>query len=267
MICDVHTHSKYSFDGVETIEDMCLSAIERGVSVLAVTDHSEAMENVPYTERDKERIAGAKAEVEAARIKFAGKIDILFGCELGQPHLNPEYAQCVLNDFEFDFVLGSLHFFKKNIDLYDVKYTPENVDFYIKQYFNETKEMIEHGKFHSLGHLDYIMRRFKDCYSGLPTYRGYEETVEEILQMLVDRNMGIEINTSGLRKWMGELGLELWVLRKFRELGGKYITVGSDAHAKEDIGSGIENAYALIRAAGFSHYTYFKNSEPITVAI
>lgn len=267
MLCDTHTHSKYSFDGVETIEDMCLAAIAQGVSVLTVTDHSEAMEKVPYTAEERARIMGAKEAVEAAREKFSGKLELLFGCELGQPHLNPEYAKSILDEFKFDYILGSLHFFKGNIDLYDVKYTPENIDFYIKQYFAETKEMIEHGKFHSLGHLDYIMRRFKDCYTGLPTYRGYEDTVEEILQMLVDRDMGLEINTSGLRKWMGELGMEEWVLRKYRDLGGKYVTVGSDAHAKEDIGAGIENAYRLIKNAGFSAYTYFKNNEPVQVLI
>jgi len=267
MICDTHTHSKYSFDGVETVEDMCFAAISQGVSVLAVTDHSEAMEGIPYTEKERVRILGAKAEVEAARIKFAGKLDVLFGCELGQPHMNPEYAKCILEEFKFDYILGSLHFFKGNIDLYDVKYTSENLDFYIKKYFAETKEMIQHGKFHSLGHLDYIMRRFKDCYNGLPTYRGYEDSVEEILTMLVDRNMGLEINTSGLRKWMGELGMEVWVLEKFRTLGGKYITIGSDAHAKEDIGNGIKNAIGLIKSAGFTSYTYYKNEEPVQVLI
>ncbi len=267
MLCDIHTHSKYSFDGVETVEDMCLAAIEKGVSVLAVTDHSEAMENVPYTEKEYARINGAFEEIKEAREKFAGKIDLLFGCELGQPHLNPEYGDSVLRDFKFDYVLGSLHFFKGNIDLYDVKYTPENVDFYIKQYFSETKEMIEYGKFHSLGHLDYIMRRFKDCYPGFPTYRGYEETIDEILQMLIDRNMGLEINTSGLRKWMGELGMEEWILKRFHELGGKYVTLGSDAHAKEDIGAGMDSAYKLLTAAGFASYTYYKNNEPIMVSI
>ena len=267
MLCDTHTHSKYSFDGAESIEDMCLAAIEKGVSVLTITDHSEAMEQVPYNDIERARILGAKEEVEAARIKFAGKIDLLFGCELGQPHMNPEYAKKVLEEFEFDYILGSLHFFKGNVDLYDVKYTPENVDFYIKTYFAENKEMIEHGKFHTLGHLDYIMRRFKDCYSGLPTYKGYEDTVEEILQMLVDRDMGLEINTSGLRKWMGELGMEVWVLEMYRKLGGKYITIGSDAHAKQDIGAGFDNACKLIKTAGFSEFTYFKNSEPIKVSI
>ena len=267
MLCDTHTHSKYSFDGCETIEDMCLSAIEQGVSVLAVTDHSEAMEGVPYNENERARILGAKAEIEAARAKFAGRIELLFGCELGQPHLNPDYAKCILQEFEFDYILGSLHFFKGNIDLYDVKYTPENVDFYIRQYFEETKEMIEHGRFHSLGHLDYIMRRFKDCYKGLPTYRGYEDIVEEILKMLVQRDMALEINTSGLRKWMGELGMERWVLEKFRNLGGKYVTIGSDGHAKADIGKGIENAIELLRSAGFTSYTYFKNSKPVQVSI
>ena len=90
---------------------------------------------------------------------------------------------------------------------------------------------------------------------------------EQILQMLVERDMGLEINTSGLRKWMGELGMELWVLEKYRALGGKYVTIGSDAHAKEDIGAGLENAIQLLKRAGFTSYTYFKNNKPVQVSI
>ena len=267
MFCDTHTHSVHSFDGSESIEDMCRSAIQKGLSVLVITDHAEAMEGVPYGAFERERIAKQKADIDAAKEQFHGQLDVLFGCELGQPHLNPSYADKILEEYSFDFVLGSLHFFHNNEDLYDVIYTPENVDARICQYFSETMEMIETGGFHSMGHLDYIMRRLQPCYQGLPTYCGYEEQVSQILEMLVQRDMAIEVNTSGLRKWLNCIGMEDWVLRRYRELGGRYVTIGSDAHCKEDIGSGRAEAYALLKKAGFTHYTYYKQGNPIEVAL
>ena len=113
MLCDVHTHSIYSFDGNETIDDMCAMAIERGLGVLAITDHAEAMEGVAYDDTERERIEKQYADVISARDKFGSKLQILFGCELGQPHLNAEYAKSVLNDFEFDFVLGEKFVLRK----------------------------------------------------------------------------------------------------------------------------------------------------------
>lgn len=267
MLFDIHTHSRHSFDGIEQIEDMCAVAIERGLSHLAITDHAEAMENVPYDNVERARITSQMEDVAAAREKYGDKLDILFGCELGQPHLNPEYARAILDEFTFDFVLGSLHFFRGNVDLYDVIYTRDNFDARIRQYFTETMEMIDIGGFHSLGHLDYIMRRLQDCYDGLPTYRGYEEQIDCILKMLIARDMGIEINTSGLRKWLGTIGLEKWILIRFRELGGKYVTLGSDAHEKADIGAGMTEAKELLQSVGFDYFTYYKDGEPIGVKI
>lgn len=267
MLCDTHTHSIHSFDGSEHIADMCRAAIARGLSVLAITDHAEAMEGVAYSDFERARIQAQRAEIEAARAQFGAQLDILFGCELGQAHLNPVYAEAILREFSFDFTIGSLHFFRGNEDLYDVTYSPENVDARIRQYFSETLEMIEIGGFHSLGHLDYIMRRLEACFEGAPTYRGYEEPIDQILSQLVARDMALEVNTSGLRKWLGCIGLEPWVLRRFRALGGRYVTIGSDAHVRADIGAGLSEALALIQSAGFSHYTYYKNGAPIEVAI
>ena len=40
-LADYHTHSEYSFDGKETIRDMCQAAMNRGISELAITDHMD----------------------------------------------------------------------------------------------------------------------------------------------------------------------------------------------------------------------------------
>lgn len=267
VICDTHTHSVHSFDGSEQVRDMCITAIEKGISVLTITDHAEAMEGVAYAQFERDRITKHQHDVMLAREEFGDRLNVLFGCEMGQPHLNPAYTQHILKEFDFDYVLGSLHFFRGNEDLYDVTYTPKNVDARIRQYFAETEEMIEIGGFQCLGHLDYIMRRLEACYDALPSYHGYENEVYHILKMLVERDIALEVNTSGLRKWLSCIGIEDWVLSMYHELGGRYVTIGSDAHIAGDLGSGFNAACKLIREAGFSYYTYYMNRKPITISL
>ncbi|MEG2377862.1 MAG: histidinol-phosphatase HisJ family protein [Clostridia bacterium] len=267
MICDTHTHSIHSFDGSESVRDMCIAAIKRGVCVLAVTDHAEAMEGVPYIPFERKRVAKAWDDIDAARREFGDKLDILFGCELGQPHLNPEYARAICSEFSFDYIIGSLHFFRKNVDLYDVIYTRADVNSRISEYFRDTLAMIETGGFQALGHLDYILRRLQTCFDGLPTYRGFERDIDMVLEAVIERNMALEVNTSGMRKWLNAIGLEPWVLTRFRELGGKYVTIGSDAHNACDIGAGFSDACRLLKSCGFEAFTYYKEKIPVLTKI
>lgn len=267
MLCDIHTHSLYSFDGRDTVDALCRAAIARGVKVLAITDHAEALTGVPLNFKERERQLRQLQAVERAQEDYRGKLRILRACELGQPHMNPAYAQAFKTQFHFDYIIGSLHFFSGNVDLYDLRYTRENVRGRLATYFEDTLAMLEYGGFQSLGHLDYIMRLLQNCFDGSPTYRGYEAWIDPILESAAKQRMALEVNTSGLRKWMQALTMEVWVLRRFRELGGQYVTIGSDAHAAEDVGCGFSEACALLRRSGFDSYTYFIDQEPVTVPI
>lgn len=271
MICDTHTHSMYSFDGVETVAEMCETAISRGVKVLAITDHTEILTAKMPDDAERRRLRDHAAAVKEAKAHYAGKLKLLYACELGQPQFNPDWAR-EMAAYPFDMVIGSIHFGRGgvfgegDVDLYDVTYTPENRDACVRQYFSDTKAMIRQGGFHTLGHLDYILRRMEGCFDGKPGYTFYRDEVDEILSMLIERGIALEVNTAGLRKWLAAL-IERWILERYRALGGKYVTVGSDAHVKEDIGAGFAEAARLIRSAGFSEIVYFENGQPVAVPL
>jgi histidinol-phosphatase (PHP family) len=42
IICDTHIHSDNSFDAESTVREICLSAVEKELSLIAITDHMEA---------------------------------------------------------------------------------------------------------------------------------------------------------------------------------------------------------------------------------
>lgn len=267
MTCDTHIHSLYSFDGKEEIDNLCREAIAKRIKIIAITDHSEALENTHFGDFEENRLENQRFAIEAAREKYKNSLVLLYGCELGQPHLNPEYAKEVLSRFDFDYVIGSLHYLRGNIDLYDINYTRENYVSQLKTYFAEIRAMIEIGGFQALGHLDYILRRMQPCFDGAPTFRGFEDELELIIKMLVERDIALEVNSSGLRNWFNDIGMEPWVLELFKKLGGKHVTFGSDAHNSSVLGLGYTQALSLIKAAGFNALTYYKNKSPISIEI
>ncbi len=266
MICDTHTHSMYSFDGYDSVDVLCRNAIANGVNVLAVTDHAEALSGVPLNLKEKERCAlSVKAINDAAR-NHSPSLTLLRGCELGQPHMNPQYSKEILTSFDFDYVIGSMHFFPGNIDLYDVTYTRENYREHMNIYFEETLKMLDFEGYQTLGHLDYITRLLYHCFDGRPNYLEFRADVEKILKRVAEKKLALEINTSSLRK-KGALAMESWILETFLSFGGEHITIGSDAHISSDVGSGFKEAFELLGKCGFTHYTYFVNREPISVLI
>ena len=63
--------------------------------------------------------------------------------------------------------------------------------------------------------------------------------------------MALEVNTSGLRQSAGETYPAAWVVRRFRELGGRRVTMGSDSHLPSSFAFGLEEACEIVAAAGF----------------
>ncbi|MBE6916049.1 MAG: histidinol-phosphatase HisJ family protein [Ruminococcaceae bacterium] len=265
MLCDTHTHSIHSPDGANTVAELCEAAVRAGVGVLAITDHANIFENRASDAELMSRFLAQKEAILAAREQYRGKLKLLCGCELGEPQLNPAWAEEVL-EFPFDMIIGSNHFWSDGDGIYETGCTPETYRDLVLRFLRVTKELIEFGRFHTLGHLDYILRYIEGCVEGKPNFREFEPEIEEILTMLVERGMAIEINTASLRYWLNSL-IEPWILERFRALGGKYITIGSDAHVKKYVGFGIEQAARLAYETGFSHITYFEQGEPVQVSL
>ena len=82
-----------------------------------------------------------------------------------------------------------------------------------------------------------------------------------LLKLLIENGKGIEINTAGIAK-IGFPHPHIDALKLYKELGGEIITVGSDAHKKEDIGFGFDVANDLLKQIGFRYYTLFKERKP-----
>ncbi len=81
--------------------------------------------------------------------------------------------------------------------------------------------------------------------------------IREILRTIVRRGKAIEINTSPLRKGLNATCPDLTVLRWYKERGGEQVTVGSDSHGRDQVGTGFDVALGMLRTAGFVCVTRF----------
>ena len=229
-------------------------AVENGIREIAFTDHFDlhALEKG----RGYYNYQKYSSEIAKCRDSFGERLSILKGLELGEPHLYLEEHSRYFKDKDFDFLLGSVHWIADEAMHNDYCRGKEAKKAY-EAYFAQVFQAAAEGNFDVLGHLD-ILKRYAPSGFGKLCIGDYREVVEQILKTALERGIGLELNTSGWRQGVGEPFPSLEVLRWYRELGGEIITVGSDSHVVDDLGSDIKKAYLLLRDLGFKWLTVFR---------
>ncbi|AFM00057.1 histidinol phosphate phosphatase HisJ family [Desulfitobacterium dehalogenans ATCC 51507] len=264
FLMDYHMHSLNSSDAHDEITTLCDKAIARGLQEIAITDHFEPSSgNEQYLQYNGKKYF---SEISEARQRFEGKIKIKSGVELGQPHRFSKHSLKLIEEYPYDYVLGSAHRLPNNVDFGEVHYTPENLATYCAIYLLELKTLAQWDHYDCLGHLD-LVKRYAANYQLRANLMDYQEQLAEILKIVIQKGKGIEVNTSGLRQSSKECLPGLDIIRLYKELGGEIITVGSDAHWAEDVGKGIPEGMELIRRAGFNYVTVYTNRKPTMIKI
>ena len=259
-ISDCHTHTHCSPDASDSVSMMCQAAKSADLYAITITDHCEC--NLYWQDGYDQTIRQSYLETRQAAIAYTGKLRVLAGIELGQPMQDLAVAEDALSMGELDFVLGSLHNIRGRPDFYELDYRTESVEDLFNAYLDELMEMVEWGKFDSLAHLTYPLRYIVGE-AGIPLdFVRFDRKMEAILRRLAEKGIALEVNTSGLRQKIGSTLPGMDIIRRFRECGGKYVTLGSDSHRWKDVGAGLQEGIRLLREAGFTHYTLFEKRRP-----
>jgi len=262
---DCHVHSDNSFDGNDPVMKMCETAQQKGFRAIAITDHCEI--NGFYKDSHNKSIANSFFSCAKARSVFEGMLVIMSGMEMGQPLQDIEAAEKAVKLRPFDFILGSLHNLNGYEDFYFLDYQKEDCKKLLNLYFNELSDMIQWGKFDSLAHITYPLRYMKKSVNI--DISEYYPMIDDILKNCAQKDIAFEINTSSARK-SEEKRIpreDFEILKRFKSLGGKFITVGSDAHNCSDFGADIDIALTMAKEAGFDNVTMFMNRIPIEIPI
>lgn len=255
---DYHLHSSISFDSDSSAESIAIAAKEAGFREICFTDHCDY-----NSDKEKKHYPINIEEYNSAynSLKVDG-LKIKLGFEFGMTDWNkPELCE-MLRKRPFDFVIGSIHFVD-GTDPYDYDYWVGKTEreAYLG-YLERILQCVEiHDDFDVLGHLTYVSRSIYNPTKNLLEYRDYSDICDEIFKTLIKKDKGIEINTSAQNS-LGVLLPSYDFVKRFHELGGKIITVGSDAHAPERVGQHIDKALALAKDV-FGYVCTFDNRTPI----
>ena len=259
-IVDHHVHSDFSSDCDSKMEDVIDVAKKLGLKGVMFTDHVDFDSPDPlFTDLiDYDEYINKINELRSKN----KDLDILLGVEIGyQPHLHKRIDE-FLASYPFDFVICSMHTCC-NLDLY-------NEDFFKNKtqknsyeiYFNEVLKSVETYKnFDVYGHLDYIIR-YGSFENKEMKYIDYKEAIDLILKRIVDIGKGIELNTSGMRYGLNVFHPNVDILRRYKELGGEIITLGSDSHRPNDLQANFNEAIDMLRELGYKAITEFKERKP-----
>lgn len=249
-ICaDMHTHSLFSIDAKEDIYAMCCSSIEKGLRYICFTEHFDVNPQdigFGYLNLNKYNFA-----IENARRTFGDNLCILKGLEFSEPHLYPKELERIAA-MGFDVILAGIHWIGSDA-LEDpnliTKYPPRQL---YNAYYQEVLKTVQCGDFDVLAHFDLPKRYFniKDESS---------ELIDQILETMVEKGIVLEINTSSLRKGLLEPSPSPSILERYVLMGGKRVTLGSDAHSSAEIAADFDTAQIIAEKAGVSQIGIFQN--------
>ena len=270
MLADMHTHSENSHDSVCKIEDMYNSQIMKGTEIFAVTDHFDTSS---FDEYDVYAPIIKAHETVKELNKKIDKGQILSGIEIGEGFWFPEVYDKIMSLVDYDVIIGSVHLVKYK----KLTYAYSKIDFtklsraetegYIDAYFDDMLTMLEFSDFDILAHLTCpISRYIKGKYELDFDISPYEEKIERILKTVIKKEHAFEVNTSAFGK-TGEFMPDKKIIKNYYDLGGRLITLGSDAHIAENASQNFLKAVEVLKAIGFKDIYYYKNRKPYSIKI
>lgn len=243
MIFDSHTHTKFSADSKMKATDALARAENLNIG-LVFTEHFDY---------DMEGFNFVAAEYMSEYKKFRGD-KLRLGVEVGMTKTAREASKNFVASADFDQVIGSIH-------------TIDGEDIYIKEFFEGKDKFSVYTKyfqvmaqeaavndFDVLGHIDYICRAatYEDTSIDYDTFKA---EIDAVLKIVVEREKVLELNTRRLRhkKIFDELKP---VYTSYKNFGGRYVTIGSDAHRAEVIGDYFQAALDFVQEIGLTPVTF-----------
>ncbi len=265
ILSDCHLHSHHSGDSDASMEEMILKGIELGLDTMCFTEHNDFHYPAAPGEPEDPFLLNADSylyELLGLKEKYADRIRVLFGLELGlQPEAFRENA-VFARSHEFDFIIGSSHICHGRDPYYPSFFEGRSDEDAYREYFRSELENIrKFSNYDVYGHLDYVVR-YGASRDHDYSYDKYRDILDAILEALLEREKGLELNTGGIKSGMRDFHPCIDVLKRYRELGGEIITVGSDAHDAARVGDCLDRAAEVLRECGFKYYTVFEKRLP-----
>lgn len=266
IYADCHLHSDFSADSGASMESMIEAGIDKGLKIMCFTEHNDFMipedKNAEHT--PQEWVLNTDSylyELLRNKEKYEDRIKILFGIEIGLQDSCVRENAVLAKSHEFDFIIGSTHIVRGMDPYYPEYFEGRDREEAFHEYFeNELRSIKKNSCFDVYGHLDYIVR-----YGGALgeyDFSKHADIFDEILKTLIDKEKGIELNSGGIKKGLKDFHPRMEILKRYKELGGEVITIGSDAHKPENVADAFDRACEVLKECGFKYYCVFEKRSP-----
>ncbi|SHI82686.1 histidinol-phosphatase (PHP family) [Clostridium cavendishii DSM 21758] len=241
MIFDTHMHTEYSSDSNMKISDVIDKSTKLNLGI-TLTEHLD----LDFEDPTAFRVDIPKYLENYMPLR---KSNLLFGVEFGMTEYTLTENKAIFEKHknDLDFILGSIHAFNHN-DIYSYLVKNNTVipkETYYNQYLEAMLSCIKQYDFiNSLAHIDYISR-YAPYENPEVTYNEFSDRLDAVFKALIDSDKVIEINSARLNE-TSAINNMLKLYTRYKELGGKYVTIGSDAHNKTQIGRNIDGVKFIL---------------------
>lgn len=264
MLVDMHCHTGiWSPDGEQSVEALLHAAKERGLAGVAVTDHYDHETVEPTGRRwtfDVHAYRASLAEKRKppsslCRERFPG---LLIGIEFSYFEQHTAEINRLICEGQLDFSIISLHEYQ-GIDPIlqpDALYRGDLSGIYerVLRALAETAENIPSANI--IGHYDFFSRYapFAECKI---CYRHCPAAFDRLFRAMIRNDQALEINTGTVEALHLKRGYAIQeampdteILRRYREMGGRRITIGDDAHRPGDVGRCFTPTLRFLKSQG-----------------
>lgn len=247
MIFDSHMHTKFSADSEMPATEALARAAKLNLGVV-FTEHFD----YGVANEDGEFIFDPAAYMRDYK-NLRGQ-NCRLGVEVGLRKSARTANEKFLARADFDFVIGSIHL----VDDFDIYYP----DFYVgkdkatayRKYFRQMAAEAEVADFDALGHIDYICRAAPYDNPEID-YANFSAEIDAVLKIVVERGKILELNTRRFNDSRAVREL-VPVYKKYRALGGRFVTIGSDAHRVSAVGNFFAEALNFARELELAPVTF-----------
>lgn len=251
---DLHTHSLFD-DGKASLEQMVLSAMDKGFAAIGLSGHSPIPEANDWT-IPAEKLSAYVAEARRLQEEYRGRIPVYVGLEYD--------LRSDLDLSGFDYVIGSVHALAgKDVDN-TAQIAMDSIrdafggdpDAAAETYFAQYAAIAENPNIDIVGHFD-LLTKF-DEKQGIYNANSprYLHAAKAAMELLVRAGKIFEINSGAISRGYRTLPYpSKELLCTLRELGGK-ICLNSDAHSPEGIGCAFGQSLQIAKACGFTELWY-----------
>jgi len=267
IFTDTHTHSTFSRDSQITVEQSTQAAIAAGLNGLSFTDHLDI--GVPEgSVGDYFEIPDQQAAIQGCIAQYGSQINLYTGIEVGMQIHCMDDIKKVIAAHRFDIVIGSVHWVNRMDPYCGEYYVGKSLPVAYREYLEYYVDCIrQFDDFDVLGHYDYISRYGPYTPKTL-TYRAFKDQFDTMFAVAIQNGKALELNTRSFVARDGQPPqFDSDVFKRFRELGGEMVTLGSDAHDASRLGNGFTYWAAKLKACGFKYLTHFKERKPVLTPI